>query len=66
MPDKHKGLQDQEFCYRRRYVDLMVNAESRERFIKRSKAIASIRNFMLANDFLEVETADAASDSGRR
>ena len=56
MPDKHKGLQDQEFCYRRRYVDLMVNAESRERFIKRSKAIASIRNFMLANDFLEVET----------
>ncbi len=56
MPDKHKGLQDQEFCYRRRYVDLMVNAESRERFIKRSKAIASIRNFMLANNFLEVET----------
>ena len=36
MPDKHKGLQDQEFCYRRRYVDLMVNAESRERFIKLS------------------------------
>ena len=56
MPDKHKGLQDQEFCYRRRYVDLMVNAESRERFIKRSKASASIRNFRLATDFLEVET----------
>ena len=39
MPDKHKGLQDQEFCYRRRYVDLMVNAESRERFIKRRRRL---------------------------
>lgn len=56
LPDKFKGLQDQEFCYRRRYVDLMVNEESRQRFLKRSKAIAAIRSFMINHDFLEVET----------
>ncbi len=56
LPDKFKGLQDTERCYRQRYVDLIVNPESRARFLLRSKAIATIRSFMLKNRFLEVET----------
>ncbi len=56
LPDKHKGLCDTEMCYRQRYVDLIMNEESRNRFLVRSKAIAGIRNFMLSNRFLEVET----------
>ena len=56
LAEKFKGLADQEVCYRQRYLDLIMNDESRERFIKRSKAIASIRNFMLDNRFMEVET----------
>ena len=56
LPDKHKGLVDTEMCYRQRYVDLIMNEESRSRFLVRSKAIAAIRGFMIANRFLEVET----------
>lgn len=56
LPDKHKGLQDTELCYRQRYVDLIMNEDSRKRFLTRSKAIASIRSYMLENRFLEVET----------
>ncbi len=56
LPDKHKGLQDTELCYRQRYVDLIMNAESRARFVTRSKAIAAIRRHMIENRFLEVET----------
>ena len=56
LPDKHKGLQDTELCYRQRYVDLIMNEESRERFLTRSNAIAAIRSYMLENRFLEVET----------
>ena len=56
LPDKHKGLQDTELCYRQRYVDLIMNEESRNRFLTRSKAIAAIRAFMLNHRFLEVET----------
>lgn len=56
LPDKHKGLVDTEMCYRQRYVDLIMNEESRSRFLVRSKAIAAIRAFMLQNRFLEVET----------
>ena len=43
-------------CYRQRYVDLIMNEESRSCFLVRSKAIAAIRAFMLQNRFLEVET----------
>ena len=50
------GLVDTEMCYRQRYVDLIMNEESRSRFLVRSKAIAAIRAFMLQNRFLEVET----------
>ena len=56
LPDKHKGLVDTESRYRQRYVDLIVNEESRDVFIKRSKIIEAIRQFMIAKDFLEVET----------
>jgi lysyl-tRNA synthetase class 2 len=56
LAEKFKGLADQEICYRQRYLDLIMNEESRERFLTRSKIIASIRNFMLANRFMEVET----------
>ena len=56
MPDKHKGLSDQETKYRQRYVDLIANAESRETFIKRSQIIQSVRNFMTHERYLEVET----------
>lgn len=56
LAEKFRGLADQEICYRQRYLDLIMNETSRERFIKRSKIIASMRNFMLANRFMEVET----------
>ena len=56
LAEKFKGLADQEICYRQRYLDLIMNEDSRERFLTRSKIIASIRNFMLANRFMEVET----------
>ncbi len=56
LPDKYHGLADQELRYRRRYVDLIVNPESREVFRKRSAIIDCIRRFMQARDFMEVET----------
>ena len=56
LPDKYKGLSDQETKYRQRYVDLIANAESRETFIKRSQIIQSVRNFMVGEKYLEVET----------
>jgi lysyl-tRNA synthetase class 2 len=56
LPDKHKGLVDTESRYRQRYVDLIVNEDSRNVFITRSKIIEAIRQFMIARDFLEVET----------
>ena len=56
LPDKHKGLSDQETKYRQRYVDLIANQESRDTFIKRSQIIQSVRNFMVGEKYLEVET----------
>ncbi|MCF7520977.1 lysine--tRNA ligase [Neisseria sp. ZJ106] len=56
LPDKHKGLADQETKYRQRYVDLIANADSREVFFKRSKIIQTIRNYMVNERYLEVET----------
>ena len=56
LPDKHKGLADQEAKYRQRYVDLITNAESRDTFIKRSQIVQTVRNFMAAERYLEVET----------
>ncbi|MGA0572518.1 lysine--tRNA ligase [Variovorax sp. VNK109] len=56
MPDKFHGVADQEVKYRQRYIDLMTDEAARKRFVARSKAVSSIREFMVANDFLEVET----------
>ncbi|KGR89245.1 lysyl-tRNA synthetase [Ureibacillus massiliensis 4400831 = CIP 108448 = CCUG 49529] len=56
MPEKFHGLQDVEQRYRQRYLDLMTNAESKETFITRSRIIRSIRNYLDAQGYLEVET----------
>jgi lysyl-tRNA synthetase class 2 len=56
MPDKFHGMNDQEVKYRQRYVDLMTDEETRKRFVARSKAVSSIREFMVSHGFLEVET----------
>jgi lysyl-tRNA synthetase class 2 len=56
MPDKFHGMADQETKYRQRYVDLMTDPQARARFALRSKAVSAIREFMVANDFMEVET----------
>ncbi len=56
LPDKHKGLADQEMRYRQRYVDLIVNEESRNTFIMRSKMVEAIREYLTSHRFLEVET----------
>lgn len=56
LPDKHRGLQDPETCYRQRYTDLIVNEESRNRFATRFKAVSAVRRFMEDNRFVEVET----------
>jgi lysyl-tRNA synthetase, class II len=56
LPDKFHGLADQEQKYRQRYVDLITDDSARARFVARSKAVSSIRSFMVDNGFLEVET----------
>ena len=56
LPDKHKGLNDTELRYRQRYVDLIVNEESRHVFEVRSRIIRCIRNYFENADFMEVET----------
>lgn len=56
LPDKHHGLTDTEQRYRQRYVDLMVNEETRHTFRVRSQVISHIRKFLIERDFLEVET----------
>ena len=56
LPDKFHGMADQEQKYRQRYVDLIVDESARARFVARSKAVSSIRNFMVEHGFLEVET----------
>tara|TARA_Y100000588_G_scaffold254014_1_gene268573 strand:- start:17750 stop:19252 length:1503 start_codon:yes stop_codon:yes gene_type:complete len=56
LPEKHHGLKDTEVCYRQRYLDLMTNKESRERFVKRTRIIKTIRNYLDSQDFLEVDT----------
>lgn len=56
LPEKFKGVTDQETRYRQRYLDLIMNEESRETFIMRSKIVSHIREFLLAKNYLEVET----------
>jgi lysyl-tRNA synthetase class 2 len=56
LPDKFHGVADQEVKYRQRYVDLITDESARKRFVARSKAVSSIREFMVEHGFLEVET----------
>ena len=56
LPEKFHGLVDQEIRYRQRYLDLMMNEDSREVFRLRAKVVSAIRRFFEARDFLEVET----------
>jgi len=63
-PEKFHGLADQEECYRRRYVDLMTNDESRERFFTRSRIIMEIRKYLWNRGFVEVETPILQDQAG--
>ena len=56
LPDKFHGIHDQEIKYRQRYVDLMTDEQARKRFVARSQAVTSMREFMVQHQFLEVET----------
>jgi lysyl-tRNA synthetase class 2 len=56
LPDKFHGMADQEQKYRQRYVDLITDDAARARFVARSKAVSSIRQYMVEHGFLEVET----------
>jgi len=56
LPDKFHGMSDQEQKYRQRYVDLITDEDARKRFAARSRAISSIRQYMVDNGFMEVET----------
>ncbi len=56
LPDKYHGLHDIEICYRQRYLDIMVNPLTRQRFITRAKAIEQLRSFLIDNRYIEVET----------
>ena len=56
LPDKFHGMADQEQKYRQRYVDLITDETARLRFVARSKALSSVRSFMVEHEFLEVET----------
>jgi len=56
LPEKFKGLSDQEIRYRQRYLDLIMNQESRDTFVMRSRIISHIREFLIERNFLEVET----------
>ena len=64
LPEKFHGLTDTDTRYRQRYVDLIMNAESKEVFIKRSKVLKEIRNFLAGRDFMEVETPMLVSNAG--
>lgn len=56
LPDKWHGLADQETRYRQRYVDLIINEQSRKTFVTRTRIVKYVRNFLDALDFMEVET----------
>jgi lysyl-tRNA synthetase class 2 len=64
LPEKFHGLTDTDTKYRQRYVDLIMNQDSKEVFIKRSKIIREIRNFLGDRDFMEVETPMLVSNAG--
>ena len=64
LPEKFHGLTNTDLRYRQRYVDLIMNPESRDVFVKRSKIISAIREYLNARDFLEVETPMLVENAG--
>ena len=64
LPEKFHGLTDTDIRYRQRYTDLIMNQNVRETFVKRSKIISSIRNYLDSQGFLEVETPMLVSNAG--
>ena len=64
LPEKFHGLTDTETRYRQRYVDLIMNQDSKNVFIKRSQILKEIRNFLAGRDFMEVETPMLVSNAG--
>ena len=64
LPEKFHGLTDTDTRYRQRYVDLIMNQDSKQTFIKRSQIIKEIRNFLAGRDFMEVETPMLVSNAG--
>ena len=64
LPEKFHGLQDTDTRYRQRYVDLIMNEDSRDVFMKRSQILHEIRNFLAGRDFLEVETPMLVENAG--
>ena len=64
LPEKFHGLTDTDMRYRQRYVDLIMNQESKTVFIKRSQILKEIRNFLAGRDFMEVETPMLVSNAG--
>ena len=64
LPEKFHGLTDTDMRYRQRYVDLIMNQESKAVFIKRSQILKEIRNFLQDRDFMEVETPMLVSNAG--
>ena len=64
LPEKFHGLQDQDLRYRQRYLDMIVNPEVRDTFIKRSQVISAIRTFLNGRGFLEVETPVLHTQAG--
>ena len=64
LPEKYHGLVNTDIRYRQRYTDLIMNAEVKDTFIKRSKIISSIRKYLDAKDFMEVETPMLVANAG--
>ena len=64
LPEKYHGITDTDMRYRQRYVDLIMNEDVKETFIKRSKIIKEIRSFLAGRDFMEVETPTLVSNAG--
>ncbi len=64
LPEKYHGLTDTDARYRQRYVDLIMNSEVKDTFIKRSKVLSSIRRFLDGQGFMEVETPMLVSNAG--
>ncbi len=64
LPEKFHGLQDTDTRYRQRYVDLIMNEDSRTVFMKRSEILREIRNFLAGRDFMEVETPMLVDNAG--